>query len=80
MRAMLRRWLTHVGATEEDVAETLAAVGEAAANAIEHAGMSPRQQFTLEGAAADGTVELVISDPGRWRERRGRGAAAAGCR
>ena len=77
MRAMLRRWLTHVGATEEDVAETLGAVGEAAANAIEHAGMSPRQQFTLEGVAADGTVELVVRDPGRWRdggaEGRGRG-------
>ncbi len=77
MRALLRRWLGHAGASEEDEAGILAAVGEAAANAIEHAGLSPRQVFTLHGRVADGTVELTISDPGRWRgdgeEGRGRG-------
>jgi anti-sigma regulatory factor (Ser/Thr protein kinase) len=77
MRALLRRWLMHAGATDEDVAETLAAVGEAAANAIEHAGLSSRQEFRLEGVVQDGRVELVVSDPGRWREGgaegRGRG-------
>ena len=73
MRAMLRRWLGHVGASEEDEAGILAAVGEAAANAIEHAGLSPRQVFTVAGRVSDGTVELTVSDPGRWREGGGEG-------
>ena len=77
MRALLRRWLNHADATDEDVAEILAGVGEASANAIEHAGLTPRQVFTLEGTVVDGEVELKIADPGRWRatgaEGRGRG-------
>ena len=77
MRSLLRRWLVHVNAGDEDVSDSLSAVGEAAANAIEHAGLSPRQVFTLEGRADHGTVELTITDPGRWREwseeGRGRG-------
>ncbi len=75
MRALMRRWLAHAGAGEEDEAEILAAVGEAAANAIEHAGLSPRQVVTLAGQVADGRVQLTISDPGRWREggEQGRG-------
>ena len=73
MRAMLRRWLGHAGASEDDEAGILAAVGEAAANAIEHAGLSPRQVFTLAGQVTDGTVVLTVSDPGRWREGGGEG-------
>lgn len=73
MRAMLRRWLGHAGASQDDEAGILAAVGEAAANAIEHAGLSPRQVFTLTGQITDGTVELTISDPGRWRDGGGEG-------
>lgn len=73
MRALLRRWLGHAGATGEDEAGILAAVGEAAANAIEHAGLSPRQVFTVSGHVTGGTVELTIRDPGRWRQAGGEG-------
>ena len=37
MRALLRRWLRNLG-TEEDISEIVTACGEAATNAIEHAG------------------------------------------
>ena len=77
MRSMLRRWLGHAKATADDEAAVLAAVGEAAANAIEHAGLSPRQVFTVTGRIEGDAVVLTISDPGRWREggdeERGRG-------
>jgi PAS domain S-box-containing protein len=77
MRALLRRWLMHADASEEDIASVLASVGEAAANAIEHAGLGSRQHFTLAGLIEDGYVELTIADPGHWRENareeRGRG-------
>ena len=36
MRALLRRWLRNVGATDRELAEILTATGESAANAIEH--------------------------------------------
>ncbi len=73
MRTLMRRWLSHAGAPEEDEAEILMAVGEAAANAIEHAGLSPRQVFTLTGLVADSGVEITITDPGSWREGSGEG-------
>ena len=79
MRALLRRWLNHADATDEDVAEILAGVGEASANAIEHAGLTPRQVFTLEGTVVDGEVELKITDPAAGAPP-ARRAAGAGCR
>ena len=38
VRTMLRRWLRHVDGTEQEIAEITTACGEAATNAIEHAG------------------------------------------
>ena len=38
MRAVLRRWLRHIGGDEQQIAEVVTACGEAATNAIEHAG------------------------------------------
>ena len=38
MRALLRRWLRHVDGSEQEIAEVVTACGEAATNAIEHAG------------------------------------------
>ena len=38
MRALLRRWLRHAGGSEQEIAEITTACGEAATNAIEHAG------------------------------------------
>ena len=73
MRAMLRRWLTHVGATEEDVAETLGAVGEAAANAIEHAGMTPAPAVHARGRGRRRHGGARGPRPRSLARRRGRG-------
>ena len=37
IRSMLRRWLSHAGADDVEIAEITTACGEAATNAIEHA-------------------------------------------
>ena len=38
MRSLLRRWLRHADADEDETAEIVTACGEAATNAVEHAG------------------------------------------
>ena len=49
MRSMLRRWLSHAGADDKEIAEITTACGEAATNAIEHAG---GRRHALRGRAA----------------------------
>ena len=43
MRGLLRRWLRHAGADDQEIAEIVTACGEAATNAIEHAGTRRRR-------------------------------------
>ena len=73
MRALLRRWLRHVEATERDLGEILIAVGEAAANAIEHGSESPARSFQVSGLAEGGEVRLTVMDTGHWRPSRADG-------
>ena len=49
MRSMLRRWLSHAGAGEMEIAEITTACGEAATNAIEHGGASGGTTFEVSG-------------------------------
>ena len=49
MRALLRRWLRHVDGSEQEIAEIMTACGEAATNAIEHAGAGV--PFEISGQA-----------------------------
>jgi serine phosphatase RsbU (regulator of sigma subunit)/anti-sigma regulatory factor (Ser/Thr protein kinase) len=77
VRQVVRRWLHEAGAAPKDINEITLAVGEACANAIEHA-YSPRPaSFELEAASEGGLVTLIIRDRGQWRpprgEHRGRG-------
>lgn len=68
-RRALREWLNRLGVPEEDVQALAQAVGEATANAVEHA-YTPEERGTvrLRGTVeADGTVEVVVADGGRWR-------------
>ena len=60
MRGLLRRWLRHAGAGEQETAEIVTACGEAATNAIEHA-----------GAAGDVPFEVArpARGPARGRDR-----------
>jgi PAS domain S-box-containing protein len=70
MRSMLRRWLSHAGAGELEIAEITTACGEAATNAIEHAGMSGGTHFEVSGSRNGGEVEIAVRDRGSWREER----------
>jgi PAS domain S-box-containing protein len=70
MRSMLRRWLSHAGAGELEIAEITTACGEAATNAIEHAGMSGDGRFEVSVNRSGGAVEIAVRDQGSWREQR----------
>ena len=70
MRSLLRRWLSHAGAGELEIAEITTACGEAATNAIEHAGMSGDSRFELSGSRNGSEVEIAVRDQGSWREER----------
>ena len=73
MRALLRRWLRHVGATDRELAEVLTAIGESAANAIEHGSESPERSVEIEGDYVEGEISLVVRDTGSWRPSRADG-------
>ena len=70
MRSMLRRWLSHAGAGELEIAEIVTACGEAATNAIEHAGVSGGTRFEVSGGRNGREVEIAVRDQGSWREQR----------
>ena len=76
-RQSLRRWLSEVGAADEEIHDITMACNEACQNAIEHAyGLSP-EPFDVELSRDDGTVVIAVRDRGGWREHvsedRGRG-------
>ena len=79
MRSILRRWLHHAGASDRELAEIVTACGEAATNAIEHAGAAGGAPFEVSGRLREAEVEIEVSDEGRWRPPRegdqGRGLA-----
>jgi PAS domain S-box-containing protein len=70
MRAVLRRWLRHVGSDEQQIAEVVTACGEAATNAIEHSGAGGGAPFEIGGRLDGGEVVITIRDYGAWREPR----------
>ena len=53
MRELLRRWLRHAGGSRQEIAEITTACGEAATNAIEHAGVGAAP-FEVGGRIVDG--------------------------
>jgi PAS domain S-box-containing protein len=71
MRGLLRRWLRWAGAGEQEIAEIVTACGEAATNAIEHAGAAGDVPFELTGLLEGRRVELSVRDRGAWRSPRG---------
>jgi anti-sigma regulatory factor (Ser/Thr protein kinase) len=70
MRSMLRRWLTHSGGGEFEITEIVTACGEAATNAIEHAGGAGAVPFVVSGRLRDRRVEISVRDQGAWRPPR----------
>jgi anti-sigma regulatory factor (Ser/Thr protein kinase) len=73
IRGALRRWLLGVEATEAALHDMLVAVGQATANAVEHAygpgGGTIAISVELDGA----DVVVRVADNGQWREPRGYG-------
>jgi anti-sigma regulatory factor (Ser/Thr protein kinase)/putative methionine-R-sulfoxide reductase with GAF domain len=71
MRRVLRRWLREHDAGENEIVEITIAVGEACANAIEHAYSPGPATFEVEASEVDRLVTVVVRDRGRWRAPRG---------
>lgn len=79
MRALLRRWLSQADGGEEETTEILTAIGEAAANAIEHGTHgAERRPLRVAGQLAGGEVEITVSDHGSWRPERGEDGGGRG--
>ena len=78
LRRRLRDWLPQMGMGEDEVFDTVLAVSEAAANAIEHAIEPTVGCVDVSVAPAEGRVAVTIHDHGRWKDTppdadRGRG-------
>lgn len=71
LRRKLGRWLSSCGADEQQAQDVLVAVGEATANAIEHAHGPGRGTVEVDALASGGMLEIRIRDRGAWREARG---------
>ncbi|SHF29825.1 STAS domain-containing protein [Streptoalloteichus hindustanus] len=72
VRDELRRWLAEIGAGEDDAQGVEQAVGEAAANAVEHAYPDGQDGLVrVTGSVErDGTIQVAVADGGRWRPPR----------
>src|SRR3954451_23491344 len=70
IRSMLRRWLAHAGADDVEIAEITTACGEAATNAIEHAGITNGARFEVAGRRDAGEIAIAVRDRGSWRSER----------
>jgi anti-sigma regulatory factor (Ser/Thr protein kinase) len=71
VRRIVRRWLRERGAEGDDLNEITLAVGEACANAIEHAYSPAPAWFELDAVESGGEVTITVRDTGRWRKARG---------
>jgi anti-sigma regulatory factor (Ser/Thr protein kinase) len=70
MRALLRRWLRHVQGDDQEIAEIVTACGEAATNAIEHAGAGGDEPFEVSAQVEGRDIQITIRDYGAWRAPR----------
>ncbi|MBA2625652.1 MAG: SpoIIE family protein phosphatase [Acidimicrobiia bacterium] len=71
LRRALRNWLGQTGANEEETSDLTLATSEAAANAAEHAYGPIDAHYQVSATVAEGVVEIVVRDFGRWRPPRG---------
>jgi anti-anti-sigma factor len=67
LRGDLRAWLADAGATPSETGDVLIAVGEACANAIEHAGARIGSPIDVRGQLVGREVVLRVRDRGSWR-------------
>jgi serine phosphatase RsbU (regulator of sigma subunit)/anti-sigma regulatory factor (Ser/Thr protein kinase) len=72
LRRVIARWLSEVGASEQEIGEIALATSEACANAIEHAYSPVSAEFVVRATrSAPGEVLVTVSDRGQWRAPRG---------
>jgi GAF domain-containing protein/anti-sigma regulatory factor (Ser/Thr protein kinase) len=71
VRHLLRRWLRHHGAGDDEIYDITVACQEACANAVEHAYAPGSEAFEVEARMIGTTVEIAIRDRGQWRRARG---------
>ncbi len=69
IRRRLTAWLTELGMGENDRVGVMAAVGEACANAAEHAyrGQEPGPMQVRAAVDPDGVLTVTVHDDGTWR-------------
>jgi anti-anti-sigma factor len=69
VRRHLGAWLAGLGMGEQDRVGVMVAVGEAAANAAEHAyrGAEPGRMQVTAAVDVDGQLTVTVRDQGRWR-------------
>jgi anti-anti-sigma factor len=69
LRRRLGAWLTGLGMGEQDRVGVMVAVGEACANAVEHAyrGQDAGLMFVTAGVDVDGVLTVSVRDEGNWR-------------
>jgi anti-sigma regulatory factor (Ser/Thr protein kinase) len=69
VRRRLGEWLTGLGMGEQDRVGVLVAVGEACANAAEHAyrGTEPGPLSVAADVDVDGVLTVTVTDQGTWR-------------
>ena len=72
LRRLLERWLISQGLDHHLIYNALAASGEAAANAIEHAYGPDSGSFSVSADLVGGRLNMQIRDGGGWRPPRGR--------
>ena len=69
VRRRLGAWLTALGMSEQDRVGVMVAVGEACANAAEHAyrGVEPGPMSVAAAVDVDGVLTVTVRDEGTWR-------------
>ncbi|MGY1821637.1 SpoIIE family protein phosphatase [Geodermatophilus sp. SYSU D00079] len=69
VRRRLGGWLTALGMGEQDRVGVMVAVGEACANAVEHAyrGTEPGRVYVTAAVDVDGLLTVTVRDEGTWR-------------
>jgi anti-sigma regulatory factor (Ser/Thr protein kinase) len=73
VRSELRRWLRSQHITDDVMFDIVLAVGEASANAVEHAYGGIEGDVTIEASNDGSVVTITVTDTGRWRAPRGQG-------
>jgi anti-anti-sigma factor len=80
LRRELRAWLVRAGASHGEAGDVLIAVGEACANAIEHAGAAAGSTIDVRAQLVGREVVLRICDHGHWRSAAARSERGHGLR